>query len=149
MKHIVAIVLVSGLALLSLTTSSRAADNWNEFPAAEAIHGSLGQEKLMPTIQLFMKGQSHPAVSKTFGEFKTNKRSNKFGKSIEGACDVAFVSALISLQERAVREGGNAVIDIYSVTKDEDYENPEKYRCISGFAVANVALKGTVASLGP
>ncbi len=148
MKPITTLALVLASALLFCAPPVHAADHWYELPADQAIQSPLGQEKLLPGIKLFMKGQSHPGVAKKLGEFKSNQRSNKFGKSAQEACDRAFVSALISLQQRAEREGGNAVIDIYTITKNQRYESPEKYRCITGFAVSNVALMGTVVKLG-
>jgi len=96
-----------------------------------------------------MKGQKNPGVAQKYGEFQSNKRSNAFGKSKDIACQMAFLSAIIALQERAVREGGNAVIDIYSNTntKNKVYESAEKFNCISGAVTANVSLKGTVVKL--
>jgi hypothetical protein len=147
LKHITTLALVLASALFLGTPPAHAADHWYEFPADQAIQSPLGQEKLLPGIKLFMKGQSHPGVAKKLGEFKSNQRSNKFGKSAQQACDVAFLSGLIALQQRAEREGGDAVIDIYTITKNQRYESPEKYKCITGFAVSNVALEGTVVKL--
>ena len=147
MKRTVATLLAFSLPLFFSVTPLYAADAWHELSAQKAINSPIGQEKLLPGIKVFMKGQSHPAIARKFGEFRTNQRSNKFGKSAEKACDIAFISALIALQNRAEREGGNAVIDIYTVTKDKDHVSAKTFKCISGFAIANVALKGTVVKL--
>ena len=147
MKTAIATLLALALSLFFFSSPLYAADSWHELSAAKAIDSSLGKEKLLPEVKLYMKGQAHPTVTKKFGEFKSNQRSNKFGKSVETACDTAFISALIALQKRAEREGGNAVIDIYTVTKDEEHVSAKTFKCISGFAVANVALKGTVVKL--
>lgn len=124
-----------------------AADSWHQFSARDAQSGSLGKAKLTPNVKLFMKGEAHPKVVKTLGEFKSNQRTNGFGKSAQVACDTAFISALIALQGRAEKEGGNAVIDIFTITKDKPFESAEQYSCIKGGFVTNVALKGTVAIL--
>jgi len=124
-----------------------AADNWHKLSVKDAIQSPLGKEKLTPTVKLFMSGQKHAKAAKEFGSFKSNKRSNAFGKSAQAACDRAFISALISLQERAISEGGNAVVDIYTITKDKKFESAEQYSCIKGGFVANVALMGTVVEL--
>lgn len=141
-------VIMFGLFALILTAlPSLAADSWHQFSAQEAQAGSLGKAKLKPGIKLFMKGEAHPKVVKTLGEFKSNQRTNGFGKSAQVACDTAFISALISLQGRAEKEGGNAVVDIFTITKDKPFESAEQYSCIKGGFVTNVALKGTVAIL--
>ena len=143
----ITLTLIVSTVFLALALPSFAADEWHELSASNAINSALGQEKLNKDIRVFMKGQSHPSVTKKFGEYKSNQRANKFGKSVETACDTAFLSALIALQQRAVREGGNAVIDIYTITKNQQYESPENFKCISGGFVANVALMGTVVTL--
>ena len=143
----IALTLIVSITLLVCAIPAFAADSWHELSASNAISSALGQEKLDKDIRVFMKGQSHPAVTKKFGEYKSNQRANKFGKSIETACDTAFLSALIALQQRAVREGGNAVIDVYTITKNQQYESPENFKCIAGGFVANVALMGTVVTL--
>ena len=147
MKRITTLALALSAALLFCAPSLHAADEWHELPAAAAIKSPLGQEKLLPNIQVFMKGQSHPGIAKKLGEFKTNQRSNKFGKSVQVACDTAFLSGLIALQKRAEREGGNAVVDIYTITKNQKYESPENFKCIAGSMISNVALMGTVVTL--
>lgn len=135
------------LSLLFSPAPLLAADTWHELSAANALKSPMGQDKLLPDIKVYLKGQPHPGVAREFGEFATNQRSNAFGKPAETACNTAFLSAVIALQKRAVREGGNAVIDIYSITRDEKFESAEKFRCIAGMIISNVALKGTVVTL--
>lgn len=136
------------LLFLSIAPATgRAADSWLELPVNEALDSVLAGEKMHPQIKVYMKGQEHPAVERRIGEYKSNKRSNAFGKPREEGCEVAFISALIALQERAISEGGNAVVDIYSMTKYQRYENAEKYNCLAGNMVANVVLMGTVVKL--
>lgn len=130
-----------------LVSTAQAADVWLEIPAADAYTSGLDKGNLNADIKLFMKGQKTPGVAQKYGEFQSNKRSNAFGKGKENACQMAFLSAIIALQQRAVREGGNAVIDIYSNTKNQVYESAEKFKCISGAMTANVSLKGTVVKL--
>jgi len=138
------------LALFTLVlgaTPILAKDNWHQFSATDAQVSELGKNSLKPGIKLYMKGEKHGKVVKRMGEYKSNKRSNAFAKSAQTACDRAFISALMALQDRAEKEGGNAVIDIYTITKDQKFESAEEYSCIKGGFVANVALMGTVAQL--
>ncbi|PLX82650.1 MAG: hypothetical protein C0614_06015 [Desulfuromonas sp.] len=95
-----------------------------------------------------MKGQKRPSASGETREFTANKRANKFGKSAEEACQNAFISALLTFQQRADKEGRNTVIDLYSVTKDKRFESADQYSCLVGGIMANVALRGKVANIG-
>lgn len=147
MRQLIAVAVVSLFCLGLLSTPVLAKDNWHQLSVEDAKNSALGQEKLRPEIKIYMKGQKHSKVKKMIGEYSTNKRTNGFGKSAQQACDRAFISALMALQDRAVKEGGNAVIDIYTITKDKTFESAKEYSCIKGGFVTNVALKGTVATL--
>jgi uncharacterized protein YbjQ (UPF0145 family) len=139
-------LLAAWLAVLALAPSVLARSDFTDLPAQAAADSALGKERLLD-VPFFLTGQKHPAVKKELGEFKTNKRTNAFGKSDEEACQVAFLSAIIALQERARKEGGNAVVDIKSVTKNNDLASATQYRCVVGAVVANVALTGKVVEL--
>jgi len=71
-----------------------------------------------------------------------NKKTNAFGKSDEDACDHVLRSALITLQNSAKRAGANAVVDIVSFYKRNEYRSAQNYECHAGAVVAGVALKG-------
>jgi len=142
---LVVVVVMSCFGLLA--GQALAKDNWHQLSVQDAVSSPLGQEKLSPEIGIYMKGQSHPKVVKRMGEYKSNQRTNGVGKSAQQACDRAFISALMALQNRASREGGNAVIDIYTITKDKKFESATEYSCIKGGFVTNVALMGTVATI--
>ena len=147
MKRWLAMLMFGLFTLVTAATPAVAKDAWHQLSARDAQVSPLGKEKLKPGIRLYMKGQAHAKVLKQFGEFKANKRSNGFGKSAQVACDTAFISALMSLQARAEKEGGNAVIDIYTITKNKTFESAEQYSCIKGGFVTNVALMGKVVAL--
>jgi hypothetical protein len=108
-----------------------------------AVESSLGRERLLD-VPFYMAGQPHAAVAHDLGVFKSNRSTNAFAKSDEEACQVAFLSALISLQERVRAEGGDAVVDVKSVTKHRDLESATSFRCAAGNVVANVAVSGRV-----
>jgi uncharacterized protein YbjQ (UPF0145 family) len=76
-----------------------------------------------------------------------NRKTNAFNKSDEEACKWVFLSAMIALQERAIREGANAVVGINSYYKKNEVSSNTQYECHAGNIVAGVALKGTVARL--
>ena len=100
-----------------------------------------------PDIKLYWGSQKTPAVAKRIGEWTANRKTNAANKSDEEACTIAFVSAIAALQERARKEGGNAVINIKSFYKNENSESPTEYVCGAGKIMAGVSLKGTVVTI--
>ena len=145
-KGVVAFVCVAAVAA---TTSSYARDDRLKFPVDGALSkGQSYKEKLDPSIKLYFGGQKTPPVAKKIGEWTSNKKTNAFNKSDQEACDLAFISAVVSLQDRARREGGNAVVNITSVYKNEPFTSPKEYMCGAGSVMAGVALRGTVVTLG-
>jgi len=77
-------------------------------------------------------------------EWTANKKTNGVNKSIKEACDRAFVSALISLQDRAKKEGKNSVVDIYSFYKKKKFSSSSQFECEDGKIMSGVTLKGKV-----
>jgi len=145
-KGVVAFVCVAAVAA---ATSSHARDDRLKFPVDAALTKSQSyKEKLDPSIKLYFGSQKTPAVAKKMGEWTSNKKTNAFNKSDQEACDVAFISAVASLQDRAKREGGNAVVNITSIYKNEPFTSPKEYMCGAGSVMSGVALRGTVVKLG-
>lgn len=119
-----------------------ARNTFHDVSVREAVNTKNGKEKLLD-VPFFMSGQDHPAVAEDLGIYKSNKRSGRGPGDIE-KCQVAFLSAIISLQNRAQKLGGDAVIDIKSITKHNNLDSPDRFRCVAGALMANVALVGRV-----
>jgi uncharacterized protein YbjQ (UPF0145 family) len=134
------------LAVLSLPSAAGARTTFHDLSVEEAAKSERGQAKLLD-VPFHMAGQPHGKIAREFGVFTSNKRTNAFNKSDEEACSIAFLSAIISLQNRAKKLGANAVIDIKSITKHNDLESATSYRCAAGGVIANVALTGRVVNL--
>jgi hypothetical protein len=130
----------------SLPAAAR--DEQKSFPISQALNSPAAQAKLDPGIRFFFGKQRHPKVTRDFGEWPTNKKTNAFAKSDLQACEWVFLSAVIALQERARKEGGNAVIDIVSNYRNVVTSSESEYVCGAGGLIAGVALKGRVVSLG-
>jgi len=127
--------------LLAAAQVSSAKDVIHDYPVDAALKGPNASN--LKKIPIYMAGQDYPAGDK-IEDNKSNRRTNAFNKSDQEACDIAFLSAIIALQERAAAVGGTAVVDIKSVTKNQDLTSATDYRCVSGAFVANVALTGTI-----
>ena len=137
--------LICAVAVACLASHAFARDSVESYPVAEALASEPG--KVSEDISLYFAGQKHPGVVKNFGEFATNKKTNAFGKSDETACQHVFLSAVIELQERARKEGGNAVINIRSNYRNVERESATEFTCGAGAMVAGVALTGEVVTL--
>jgi hypothetical protein len=135
------------LCILFAPTAAHARDDRLKFPLAEVLGSADAKAKLDPQIRLYFGAQKSAAPTKQLGTFTANKKTNFFNKSDKDACQWAFLSAAISLQERARKEGGNAVINIQSVYKNEIFVSETEYQCGAGTVTGGVALRGDVVLL--
>ena len=148
MYSIKKIVLTAMLVVFVIPAAPATARNTQLMFAYKAmLDTEEAKTKLDGDIRFFFGDQKHPAVDKTIGTFVANKKTNAFNKSDERACEWAFLSAMISLQNRALREGGNAVINIHSYYKKNVIKSATEFECGAGTFVAGVALRGTVVRL--
>jgi len=76
-----------------------AEDRVLKFPVKHALNSKTGKEKMLDDVRVYMVGQGHPGVDRSYREYQSNKRST--GRSDQAACDQAFLSAIIGLQQRA------------------------------------------------
>ncbi|MGH8456750.1 MAG: excinuclease ATPase subunit [Stenotrophobium sp.] len=140
------LALAIGVALAS-PISSYASDDVKQMNIADAMN-SADKDKLDDSVKFYWGNQSHPGVSKKYGEFTSNKKTSFFGKSAEAGCERAFLSAMIALHDRATREGGNAVINLHSVYKGHDFVSDTQYECGAGHIMGGVAIRGEVVRIG-
>lgn len=139
-----AILLLAGLALAA---TAEARDDRLKMPLDAAMNSATAKSKLDPNIKLFFGDAKHAKPVQTLGTFTANKKTNFFNKSDQEGCEWVFLSAAISLQERAKQEGGNAVVDIKSVYKNQELTSATEYDCGAGSVMGGVALRGTVVKL--
>lgn len=148
MRKRVAIWVLSVFVGVSLLASSgHCADVKVTFPVDEAMAVEKVKALFTDSISFYWGNTPHPAVEKTFGTFKTSKRTNAFAKARSNACGWAMASALVSLRDRAEREGANAVINIVSNIKDVEESSDTDFTCLAGKIMVNVALKGEVVTV--
>jgi len=138
-------VLIWALLVLS-PTAALARNTMHDYSIEFALQSETAKVKLLD-VPIYFAGQSHAAVATDLGFFKANRRTNAFNKTDEAACEIAFLSAVIALQSRAEKQGGDAVIDIKSITNTSELVSTTQYRCSAGNVVANVVLTGRVVRL--
>lgn len=129
----------------SMTASAR--EDVKRFPIKAAMQSEDYKNELGSQVRFYWGNESHPPVKQTLGTYPTNKKTNAFNKSDQEACEWVLLSALIALRDRALSEGGNAVINIKSNYDNEEFVSDTEYECGAGFLLAGVALKGTVVKL--
>lgn len=132
---------ISLLSLTVLLTACTAGGTLHR-PIADDLYSERAQGFLNPEIKMFF-GKSN-IKGKDLGTYTANRRTNGSNKTPEEACQIAFLSAVKSLQDRAVQEGGNAVINIHSFYKKVPQWSDITYRCEDGHVATAVTLRGTV-----
>lgn len=138
-------MLVATLALILVAPAALARDTRIKLPIADAMKAAAG--RVNADVKLYWGSQAFPKPQKSFGSFTTNKKTNFFNKSDKEGCEWAFLSAILTLQERAVREGGNAVVNIKSVYRGGNFASETEYECGAGAMVGGVAFEGEVVKL--
>ncbi len=138
---------LAAVAFMLVSLNATARDDHRMLPLKAALDAPAAQEKLDQSIKLFFADQPHPKIERKLGTWPTNKKTNAFGKSDEEACNWVFLTALLTLQERARKEGGNAIVDIKSNYRNIETASATEFMCGVGNIVAGVALKGTVVKL--
>jgi len=134
----VSATLMSGIAL--------ARDTHLKLPIKDAMENAASKEKLGTDVK-FIFGAPGPAGAKDLGTFTSNKKTNFANKSDKEGCEWAFLSAMISFKERALREGGNAVVNIQSYYKKNEFSSPTEYECGAGAIMGGVTFRGTVVKM--
>ena len=135
---------LSLIALLALSISavSQARDDQHFFSIQQALNSPKAKEVLLPNVKLYFgRGASGIVIHKGL---VSNKKTNAFNKSAEKACQIAFLSAVKTFQQRAVKSGANKVTNLISFYKKKPYKSTTQYECHDGTFVAGVALKGDI-----
>lgn len=143
----IAIYVVLSLMLVLATSTSQARNEVLRFSIEEALLQPGADSKLDSSVRLFFGDQPLPAVERKLGTFTSNKKTNGFNKSDVEACNWAFLSAMMSLQERAVREGGNAVVNIRSFYRKREFSSNSDFECGAGTFVVGITMVGEVVRL--
>lgn len=138
---------VAALGAVVLATPALARDTEYKLPIEDVLELGKAQGKLDGSVRFFLKGQKTPKVLDRKGDGVSNKKTNAFNKSDEEACRWAALSALIAFQESARSRGANAVVDLVSYYKKDEFASPSEYECHAGAMIAGVAFKGEYAKV--
>jgi len=140
-------IALAALSALLLAGPAAARDTVLHIPLADVLDMPEAKTKLDPAFKFYLAGQATPKVIKRYSSDVSNPKTNGFGKEDNFGCKWAALSALISLQDSAKRQGGNAVVDIVSYYKKVEYSSATDFECHAGSLIIGVALKGTTAKI--
>lgn len=137
---------ISSLVLViacAVAAPAAARDDKHMVPIQAALETKDAKEKLDGGVRFFFGAQQTPKVLKTLGDDVSNRKTNSLGKTPITACNWVFLSAMIALQQRAKELGANAVVNIISYYKKNEFSSETEFECHDGAVVSGVALKGT------
>jgi len=131
--------------VLFSSSDAKSADDRYLFSIEEAL--DKHSEVVDHSIGLYFAVRPQERITTDFGTFVSNRKTNARLKAPETSCSWAFMSAIKSLQQRAKAEGGNAIINIHSFYKKNEFFSEKVYECHDGRNVSGVALKGSVVNI--
>ncbi len=134
------------MAFFMVPAAALARDSEVLLPAQETIKSEHGKAFLLD-IPIYMKGAKTPAIKKKLQQQTTNQSTRGAFRSDEESCRVAFLSAAKVLQKSAQQAGGNAVVDVVSITRRKETEDKTNFRCVAGAFVVHVGLRGQIVKL--
>ena len=140
-------IAAAAAATVLVFSVAQARDTRLKLPIKDAMEAVEAKDKLGTDVKFFFGPQASPQATTTLGTYTANKKTNFANKSDKEGCEWAFLSAMISLKERALAEGGNAVINIQSYYKKNEFSSETEYECGAGAFVGGVTLRGTVVKL--
>jgi len=145
MKQLTYLVLISTL-LFSFSTG-QARNTLLRVSIDDALAWGEEEGVLKSSVRLYFGDQEHPGIERNLGIYASNRKTNAVGKSDQKACKWAFLSAMVTLQDRAITEGGNAVVNIRSNYNRNDFSSTSEFECGAGAVMAGVSMVGDVVRL--
>lgn len=145
MKKLLSLIISLGL-LMSIASIAHAEDTKLLLPIATAMNMPLAQNKLNNGIQFYFGYQQHPQVQKKLGTaaFPSDGR----GKPGELACNRAFLTSMLAIENDARERGANAVVGIASFSNHHEMMNPTEFECHLDNNIATVSMKGDFVKIG-
>lgn len=113
----------------------------------EAMATPDAKAKLDQGVRFYFGDQAHGEIETSSGTFTSNKKTNGVGKSDREACMWAFLSAMLSFQDRVKAEGGNAVVNLRSYYRRNEISSTTEFECGAGNIMAGVTFRGEVVKL--
>jgi hypothetical protein len=113
----------------------------------DALNSQAFRDRLDPDIKFYFGDQPHAAPTSRLGEVVSNRKTNALGKTDVEACEWVLLSVLLGLQQRAAAEAANAIVNIRSYYRKQQFSSETEFECHVGELVAAVAVIGDVVVL--
>lgn len=144
-KFVLGVAIIA--AALGSTAPAQARDTKLMMPLAAAMAVNDAPTRLADGVKFYFGKQPTPEIAQRLGVDKTSQKTNSFGKTPQVACNWAFLSAMLRLQQRAKELGADAVVNIVSNYKNEEMSSDTEFECHDGTMMSGVALKGEFVKL--
>lgn len=136
------ISLLAAAVLLATAWPANGRDIKRYLPIAAAIEAKDLEPKMDGSIKtVFGKETAREGLNPIHNDVALGKVGTR-GKSVETACNLAFLSALVELQKRAKQLGANAVVNVVSYYKRVEMSSTTNFECHEGSGYMAVALRG-------
>jgi len=138
------------LLALAFAISSKAADRTVYIPLEAAVQAAQAAGKIDGSVQFYLAdaGPTEDQIAQVLQMgIVTNKKTNAFAKKDETACLHVAQSAIIALHNAAQKAGADAVTNIVSYYRKNEYRSTTNLECHAGGTIAGVALKGDLVKL--
>ncbi len=113
-------------------------------PLAEVVGGHNYAARVGDSVT-FVFGATRDG--ETLGTISSAQRKRNTDNTDEAACQFTLLAALADLRDQAVRQGGDAVVDIVSDYRERPFSSAGEYECHVGSNGVFVTLKGTLMRL--
>ena len=130
-------------SLMATAMLANAKDNVHYFDFNQAVQSAVNDGTLDGSVKFYLAGTQSGGQVIQKG-LVSNKKTNGFNKSPEQACEWALRSALIQFEHAAKARGANAVTNIVSYYKKNEYKDSTNYECHDGRFATGITIKGDV-----
>jgi hypothetical protein len=138
---------LAAAAVIGIAPVADARETIHRFSIEEALNKLKASGQLGEGVKLYFGKQKHAKPKAQLGLARTNKKTSFFKKSDQEACDWAFASSMVALVAYAQKLGGNAIVNIRSNYKGQQFTSETEYTCGAGNITGGTAFIGDVVKL--
>ncbi|HRK65582.1 MAG TPA: hypothetical protein PLN53_14400, partial [Terricaulis sp.] len=114
-------------------------------PNLKAVLADPEFATLTQGVRFYFGSQPHPAIQQRIERDVTTARpARSRHRDTESSCHRAMLNSLVALRDYALRNGGNAVVNIRSNTNLLEFSSRTEYQCVAGRMRATAALKADI-----
>jgi len=138
---------VLGLTAVLMSLPVFANDRSVYLPLEEAVAAAKAAGKIDDSVKFYLAGATTPKGQTLQRDIVVNKKTNAVFKKDINVCNYVGQSAVIALHNAAKKAGANAVTNIVSFYRQNEYKSSTDYECHAGATVAGTTLKGDLVKL--